>query len=1780
MLNRKNGFADPRNWCMALACAAAVQLAATSALAQVRISQVSTQGGVGGSGAFDYNDAPYYADYIELYNAGGAPVDLSTWSVQWTSRNGTSWTQSVNMTGSIPANGYYLIQLTDPLSNGGPYPVTPDDIRSGTTASQLISSGGKVALVNHQTLLSDGCPDFVSNGIVDFVGITGSSVADCGETAPAVLPNDPTLALYRLCGGTIDTDNNLNDFEARAPYPRNSTITYSGVDVTVSLATTPVEPCFPTGAGFQSVVRGTSNLLITVSRATCVGAASTGGTVTADLSQLGGSASQMLFDDGTNGDAVAADDIYSYDFAVPANAPLGIGREILVTLTDDQARTSTGIARILVENSTPPNDVCSTATLIDSVPFIETDINVRLVNDTDDGQPSCYSGTNLIRRGVWYVYDATETGFGIISESGPETTSISVYTGSDCNNLTSMTSAEGGCYTNSLTNNRFVPMTAGITYWILIGEASTSSSCPTDSSKNVLTFEFDFATAPSNDECSDATVLTIGDLPYSATIQNIAASDDFVSSCAPSGNARRGVWYNFTPPMTGIITMSETSSQNAMHAVFSGANCFSLTEEFCSTSDTNQGTLVMSGTSYWILLATDLTSTPSSATPFEYSFSFEPLAAPANDSICTALDVGAGGNFLVDNRAADDDIDFTLCLGSGSSSTKLAVFYSYTATADGVLKIEEASSQNIAITVYEGATCGTAGFLDCTNNESMIVEVTTGQTYWFMIGHPGDTFTFPTQNLDTTFTFGLPPANDTACGAVALSLDTPVLTDNSFALPDDDVSCNSSSASNVWHGVWYTYTPPSDCTAGLNEGSSQSAVMAVYTGPNCGDLTEYYCTDPDTDQYVDLYAGVQYWILVGLNSSSAPSIPTVDQDFTITCATPAAGDACPSATTIPSLPYNTVIADIATLNANMPGGQCDGSFSVPGSMLYDSWHKYTAATDCFAHITATPSSSFDIMMQVFEGPDCQNLVLSGCTNYLTSSSSAEVRNVNMQAGQTYWIQIGRTGTSTFGTTDVTLNIECGPGPANDLPCDATVLTSFPFNDVVDITYASNDVWMYQQALTSNFCGSTDPTESYYGVWYTYTATSDCSMVIEDIGDLDAALGAFSGSCDNLTFIGCTGGASFDTISIPMTQGQQYWFLISAFGFSQPVAPSNVVDVVFDCRMPPINDTECNAVDLNVTGLPYFDAPDVAAATDELPFADSSCTSNSVPVAANGVWYTYTPAEDCTLLISESSAQNASIGLFEGSSCFGLGEIECTINETFSFGLIGGNSYWILMANNGPNPGMPTSEPMAIDFDCLDAPANDKICGATDIVSTPFTDSQSLALATNDAPISCNSSDGLENTQKGVWYSYTPTSDCMALIGETSSVDVAIAVFEGPSCESTFEAYCSSTDHVGIPMFMGQTYWILVALETTTPVVPTTDIAFSFDCVPLTAPANDLVCGATVIDSLPFEDDVVVSTATNDIDVSCNQSTATSVDFGVWYQYTPASNCTLIFGESSLNNVVWAVFSGPNCDALLQDGCTTSDTGSSIPLTAGTTYWILVGLDWPSSNTPPTTPGLPLNLFIDCAGVPSNDTCAMAEEVTSLPFLSSYNPYFAADGLPVASCDSSSASDMDNDVWFTWTAPADCEITVDLEDTSAAYQYSQIMSVLAGPDCNNLVEVECHYNLGSTVLIPFSFIAQAGETYWFQNGRRYLSSGSNLGPTDFSLTGDCVAGCSTCPADMNADQVIDGSDIQQFTDCVILANNGAPTVDCECADVVVDSVVDGADVAAFVSLILQPAPSCN
>ena len=190
-------------------CAWALLGAAAPAGAAVQISQI--YGGGGNSGGL------FNADYVELRNTGSAAVSLQGWSLQYASATGSTWSgqQLTALSGSIPANGYFLIKLATGTNTAQPALPTPDV--TGTTA--MSATAGKVALVNNTTALTGTCP-LGNAAIVDFVGF--GSTASCSEgNSPTPAPSNST-AVLRAADGCTDSNVNGSDFSTGVPGPRNS----------------------------------------------------------------------------------------------------------------------------------------------------------------------------------------------------------------------------------------------------------------------------------------------------------------------------------------------------------------------------------------------------------------------------------------------------------------------------------------------------------------------------------------------------------------------------------------------------------------------------------------------------------------------------------------------------------------------------------------------------------------------------------------------------------------------------------------------------------------------------------------------------------------------------------------------------------------------------------------------------------------------------------------------------------------------------------------------------------------------------------------------------------------------------------------------------------------------------------------------------------------------------------------------------------------------------------------------------------------------------------------------------------------------------------------------------------------------------------------------------------------------------------------------------------------------------------------------------------------------
>jgi predicted extracellular nuclease len=296
------------------------------AASDLAISQV--YGGGGNSGA------PYTNDFVEIFNRGQAPVSLSGKSVQYGSSTG-SFTQAVALPATTLQPGqYFLLQLASG-SNGVPLPVSAD---ASSANPNLGGTSGKVALVDGTSPLGCGATSGTvtpcdANQLAQLIDLVGFGAATFFEGSDGTPNLSNTTAALRAGGGCTDTDDNLADFTAVAPAPRNTGSTFN----VCAGSTDPTDPIGSGSASPSSVADGDTTLL-TVTVTPGRNPASTGITVVGDLAAIGGSAATNFRDDGLQGDATAGDNVYSFEAVVDVELPGPVA--LMATITDAQARTS------------------------------------------------------------------------------------------------------------------------------------------------------------------------------------------------------------------------------------------------------------------------------------------------------------------------------------------------------------------------------------------------------------------------------------------------------------------------------------------------------------------------------------------------------------------------------------------------------------------------------------------------------------------------------------------------------------------------------------------------------------------------------------------------------------------------------------------------------------------------------------------------------------------------------------------------------------------------------------------------------------------------------------------------------------------------------------------------------------------------------------------------------------------------------------------------------------------------------------------------------------------------------------------------------------------------------------------------------------------------------------------------------------------------------------------------------------------------------------------------
>ncbi len=273
--------------------------------------------------------------------------------------------------------GNHCDDCTTPLTL--PFPVTL--YGSAYTAARVSSNGTLQFTTDDATYSNDCLPQAGSIGVAicpqwDDLRTDGSGegiFTSVSGTAPNRVFNIEWRASYYSGGGLANFQVRLFEDNSRfevvfarldqggagatvgVQHPDYPATQYScNTDGLAPAGTRLTFACYngPTGtaAAFPNPVYACGDEGLTLLTATVtpgVSPPSTGVTVSADLSSIGGSISQSFFNDGTNGDLVAGDGIWSCRVLVPPTVPPG-DKAIAYTLADAQGRSTGGVLGLTV----------------------------------------------------------------------------------------------------------------------------------------------------------------------------------------------------------------------------------------------------------------------------------------------------------------------------------------------------------------------------------------------------------------------------------------------------------------------------------------------------------------------------------------------------------------------------------------------------------------------------------------------------------------------------------------------------------------------------------------------------------------------------------------------------------------------------------------------------------------------------------------------------------------------------------------------------------------------------------------------------------------------------------------------------------------------------------------------------------------------------------------------------------------------------------------------------------------------------------------------------------------------------------------------------------------------------------------------------------------------------------------------------------------------------------------------------------------------------------------
>ncbi|MDB6026257.1 MAG: hypothetical protein JWM68_2480 [Verrucomicrobiales bacterium] len=462
-----------------------------------------------------------------------------------------------------------------------------------------------------------------------------------------------------------------------------------------------------------------------------------------------------------------------------------------------------------------------------------TDVGSNVGATSEPGETSL--GLDAAGKTIWWTWRATASGTTTIwQQTGSVPHLVGVCTGDSVSNLIVLATG---------TNVSFTAL-AGETYCIAV---DGFAGAPSEGSIRLRLLQF--VESPVNDMFTNATVLTGTNL--SITGSSVKATRETGEPSFAVGASGKTVWWNWTAPAKGLLRLDTYPYQGVRLAVFTGEEVEALMLVPMTNAPYSNMWRVNGGTTYRI--GADAEGL------LGFSLKFD--ASPPNDMFADRTVLNGDHIDVTENT-------YLATLEPGEPQHRISgfaerysVWWSWTATSNGVVAINKSVGLTFYLAVYTGDSLTSLRTVTKSDNGTVTFAATAGTAYQIAIANEYQ------GSVRLKLDWSETPANDFFANRFTLTGTNVVATasnaNSSYELDEPKSTINGFS----WYprsSLWWTWTAPCNGKARFNVGDCAIyPMLAIFTGDALTTLTQVASGDLYHIAELPVTAGQTYQISVG-----------------------------------------------------------------------------------------------------------------------------------------------------------------------------------------------------------------------------------------------------------------------------------------------------------------------------------------------------------------------------------------------------------------------------------------------------------------------------------------------------------------------------------------------------------------------------------------------------------------------------------------------------------------------------------------------------------------------------------------------------------------------------------------------------------------------------------------------------------------------------------------------------------------------------------------------------